>query len=79
MFQITPQMMQMGFQMLMSGKLNNDPRMQQFNQLMNGKSYEQQKETLLNYAQSKGYDRNMVASFLNSHPQDDDKSRKVKY
>lgn len=68
MFQITPQMMQMGMQMLMSGKLQNDPRMQQFNQLMNGKSYEQQKETLLNYAQSKGFDRNMVASFLNSHP-----------
>ena len=68
MFQITPQMMQMGFQMLMSGKLQNDPRMQQFNQLMNGKSYEQQKETLLNYAQSNGYDRTRVASFLNSHP-----------
>jgi len=38
--------------------------MQQFNQLMAGKSYEQQKETLLNYAQSKGFDRNMVAQFL---------------
>ena len=68
MLQITPQMVQMGLQMLMSGKLNNDPRLAQFNQMMNGKTYEQQRETLLNYAQSKGFDRNMVAQFLNSHP-----------
>lgn len=67
MFQITPQMVQQGLQMLMSGRLNNDPRMQQFNQLMAGKNYEQQKETLLNYAQSKGFDRNMVAQLLSSH------------
>ena len=67
MFQITPQMLQMGMKMLMSGRLQNDPRMQQFNQLMAGKSYEQQKETLLNYAQSKGFDRNMVSQLLNSH------------
>lgn len=67
MFQITPQMVQQGIQMLMSGRLNNDPRMQQFNQLMAGKNYEQQKETLLNYAQSKGFDRNMVAQLLSSH------------
>ena len=67
MFQITPQMVQQGLQMLMSGRLRNDPRMEQFNQLMAGKSYEQQKETLLNYAQSKGFDRNMVAQLLNSH------------
>ena len=60
-------MVQMGMQMLMSGKLNNDPRMAQFNQLMNGKTYEQQRETLLNYAQSKGFDRNMVAQLLSSH------------
>ena len=60
-------MLQMGMQMLWSGKLNNDPRMQQFNQLMAGKNYEQQKETLLNYAQSKGFDRNMVAQLLSSH------------
>ena len=36
--------------------------------LISVETYEQQKETLLNYAQSKGYDRNMVAQFLNSHP-----------
>lgn len=53
--------------MLMSGKLNNDPRMQQFQQLMAGKSYTQQKETLLNFAQSRGFDRNMIAQLLNSH------------
>lgn len=69
MFQITPQMLQMGMQMLMSGKLQNDPRMQQFNQLMAGKSYEQQKQTLLNYAQSKGFDPSVVERLLNtSHP-----------
>lgn len=68
MFQITPQMLQQGMQMLMSGKLQNDPRMQQFNQLMAGKNYEQQKETLLNFAQSRGFDRNMIAQLLNSHP-----------
>ena len=69
MFQITPQMLQQGMQMLMQGRLNSDPRMQQFNQLMAGKSYEQQKQTLLNYAQSKGFDRNMVEQLLRtSHP-----------
>ena len=52
--------------MLMSGKLNSDPRMQQFQQLMAGKSYAQQKETLLNFAQSRGFDRNMIAQLLNS-------------
>lgn len=60
-------MVQQGMQILMSGKLNSDPRMQQFNQLMSGKTYEQQKETLLNYAQSKGFDRNMIAQLLSSH------------
>lgn len=68
MFQITQQMLQQGMQMLLSGRLKSDPRMAQFNQLMAGKSYEQQKETLLNYAQSKGFDRNMIAQLLNSHP-----------
>lgn len=69
MFQITPQMVQMGMQMLMSGRLNSDPRMQQFQQLMAGKNPEQQKQALLNYAQSRGFDRNMVEQLLNtSHP-----------
>ena len=66
MFQITPQMVQMGMQMYLSGRFNNDPRMNQFNQMMNGKSYEQKKETLLNYAESKGFDRNIIAQLLNN-------------
>ena len=65
MFQITPQMMQMGMQMLMSGKLNNHPLMQQYNQMMAGKTPAQQKETLLNYATSRGYDRKTVENILN--------------
>ena len=68
MFQITPQMVQTGMQMLMAGRLKNDPRMQLFHQMMNGKNFEQQKETLLNYAQSKGFDRSMIAQIINSHP-----------
>ena len=51
--------------MLASGKLKQHPLMQQFNQMMAGKTIDQQKETLLNYAQSRGYDRNMIASLLN--------------
>ena len=46
--------------------MQNHPLMQQFNQMMAGKSPEQQRETLLNYAASRGYDRNNVASILNS-------------
>ena len=62
-------MVQMGMQMFLQGKLKNHPGMQQFNQMMSGKSYEQQRQTLLNFAESRGYDKNMVAMFLdNSHP-----------
>ena len=53
-------------QMFLSGKLNKHPLMQQFNQMMAGKDYEQQKQTLLNYAKTRGYDPNMVAMFLNN-------------
>ena len=68
MLKITPQMVQQGMQMFLMGKLNNHPLMQQFNQMMSGKTYEQQKQTLLNFAESRGYDKNMVAMFLdNSH------------
>ena len=69
MLQITPQMVQQGMQMLLMGKLKNHPVMQQFNQMMSGKNYEQQKQTLLNYAESRGYDKNMVAMFLDSSHQ----------
>ena len=55
--------------MFLSGKLSRHPLMQQFNQMMAGKTPEQQRETLLNYAQTRGYDRNMIESILNgSHP-----------
>ena len=55
MFQITPQLVQMGMQMLM-GKGGNDPRMQQFSQMMSGKNQQQQFQTLLNLAKSRGLD-----------------------
>jgi len=39
--------------------------MQQFNQMMQGKTPEQQRETLLNYAVSRGYDKNNILEILN--------------
>ena len=66
MFQITPQMVQQGMQLFLMGKLKNHPLMQQFNQMMSGKTYEQQRETLLNFAESRGYDKNIVAQLLDS-------------
>jgi hypothetical protein len=39
--------------------------MQQFNQMMAGKTPEQQKETLLNYAASRGYDKNNILNLMN--------------
>jgi hypothetical protein len=35
--------------------------------MMAGKTPEQQKETLLNYAVTRGYDKNNIASLLNSN------------
>ena len=43
---------------LMTGQLQNMPQMQLFNQMMSGKTFEQQKQTILNMAQSKGLDIN---------------------
>jgi hypothetical protein len=40
------------------GKLNNMPQMQMFNQMMNGKTPQQQLQTILNMAKSKGIDIN---------------------
>lgn len=40
------------------GKLNNMPQMQMFNQMMNGKTPQQQIQTILNMAKSKGIDIN---------------------
>ena len=52
-------------QMLMQGQFRNHPLMQQFNQMMAGKTLEQQKQTLLNYAASRGYDKNNILNILN--------------
>lgn len=43
---------------LLSGKMQGHPLMQQFNQMMGGKSQSQQFQTLLNSAQSMGIDIN---------------------
>ena len=40
------------------GKLQNHPVMQQFNQMMSGKNPQQQMQTLMNMAKSKGFDIN---------------------
>lgn len=45
-------------QKFMLGQFNNHPAMAQFNKLMQGKSLEQQKQTLLNFAKSNGIDPN---------------------
>ena len=52
--------------MLMQGQLQNHPLMQQFNQMMAGKTPEQQRETLLNYAATRGYDKDNIVSLLNN-------------
>lgn len=43
---------------MMTGQLQNMPQMQMFNQMMAGKNFEQQKQTILNMAESKGFDIN---------------------
>lgn len=40
------------------GKLQNIPQMQSFNQMMSGKTLDQQIQTLLNMAKSRGFDIN---------------------
>lgn len=40
------------------GRLQNHPAMQQFNQMMSGKNPQQQMQTLMNMAKSKGFDVN---------------------
>ena len=41
---------------MMQGQLSHNPLMQTFNQMMGGKTREQQVQTLLNVAKSKGFD-----------------------
>ena len=45
-------------QQVMVGKMRNNPMMGMFNQMMQGKTKEQQIQTLLNSAKSKGIDIN---------------------
>ena len=52
------QFMMMFMQNLMQGKLNNHPLMGSYRQMMQGKTPQQQADTLLNIARSKGIDVN---------------------
>ncbi len=47
------------------GQLQNHPQMQMFNQMMSGKTPQQQFQTLLNLAQSRGIDINAKQFSLN--------------
>lgn len=51
-------MIQMLINMFLRGQLQNHPMMAQFNQMMQGKNPEQQLQTILNMAKSKGLDLN---------------------
>lgn len=42
----------------MMGQFNNSPQMQMFNQMMSGKNKQEQMQTLINLAQSRGVDIN---------------------
>lgn len=44
--------------MFLNGRLQNHPLMAQFNQMMQGKTPEQQIQTIINIAKSKGIDIN---------------------
>lgn len=54
-------------EMLSKGMLQNHPLMQQFNQMTAGKSFEQQKETIINYGVSRGYKREDIENFLSQN------------
>lgn len=51
-------MITMLINMLMNGQLKNHPMMAQFNQMMQGKNPQQQVQTIMNMAKSKGLDIN---------------------
>lgn len=46
--------------MFMKGQLNNHPLMQTVNQMMAGKTPEQQRQTVINAAKSYGFDLNQL-------------------
>lgn len=51
-------MINMLINMFLNRQLKNHPMMAQFNQMMNGKTPEQQLQTIINMAKSKGLDIN---------------------
>lgn len=51
-------MIQMLINMFLQGTLRNHPMMAQYNQMMQGKNPEQQMQTIMNIAKSKGIDIN---------------------
>lgn len=51
-------MIQMLINMLLQGTLRNHPMMAQYNQMMQGKNSEQQMQTIMNIAKSRGIDIN---------------------
>lgn len=51
-------MINMLINMFLKGQLQNHPLMAQFNQMMQGKNTQQQIQTILNMAKSKGIDIN---------------------
>jgi hypothetical protein len=54
------------FNMFMQGQLQNHPLMSTVNQMMAGKTPEQQRETIRNVAKSRGFDLNQLPPELRS-------------
>lgn len=54
------------FNMFMQGQFQNHPLMSTVNQMMAGKTIEQQKETIRNVAKSRGFDLNQLPPELRS-------------
>ena len=52
------------FNMFMKGQLQNHPLMATVNQMMAGKTPEQQRETIRNVARSRGFDLNQLPQEL---------------
>ena len=54
------------FNMFIQGQFQNHPLMSTVNQMMAGKSVEQQRETIRNVAKSRGFDLNQLPPELRS-------------
>lgn len=52
------------FNMFMKGQFQNHPLMATVNQMMAGKTPEQQRQTVLNVAKSRGFDLNQIPQEL---------------